>query len=142
MRLIDHVYANTLIAIANDIMKQIGDSEAFVNDNSYEDDDYKQSVRDDIPKMVAMLAPVLINMNHAFKWSITPERKEFIEKYNIQITEENAEVYDPVEELRSCIEEAPLDFLGTGSNSKEADKDEIEWHARVEKALKEIEKHI
>ena len=29
--------------------------------------------------------------------------------------------------LKECLQEAPLDFLGTGSNSKAAAQEELEW---------------
>lgn len=144
MKIIDHVYPSTLKAIVKDIMNQIADSESFVNDSSNEDDDYKQEVRDEIPKKVEMITPVLINIKRAFRFSFSEEMEEFVKKYNIEIPEEEEFLNknNPVEEIRSCIEEAPLDFLGTGSNSRYAAKEEREWHARVEKALKEIEKHV
>jgi len=88
MRIVDHVYANTLVAIATDIMSQIEDSENFVSDIRNEEDEYKQEVRDKIPEMVEMVAPVLINMSRAFKWSISEEMESFIKKYNIKIPEE------------------------------------------------------
>ena len=33
-----------------------------------------------------------------------------------------------LKELDALIEDAPLDFLGTGSDSRHADKKDREWH--------------
>jgi hypothetical protein len=38
--------------------------------------------------------------------------------------------------LKKCYDEAPLDFLGTGSNSSRAAEEEAEWRANFETALK------
>jgi len=37
-----------------------------------------------------------------------------------------------IKEFDSLIEDAPVDFLGTGSDSRWADKQEEEWRERVE----------
>lgn len=36
-----------------------------------------------------------------------------------------------LEEFDAIIEEAPVDFLGTGSDSRHADKEEREWRDRI-----------
>lgn len=41
--------------------------------------------------------------------------------------------------LRKILDEAPVDFLGTGSNSKAADKEEKEWRDEIENMIKRLE---
>lgn len=45
---------------------------------------------------------------------------------------------DLVVEFDSIIEDAPVDFLGTGSDSRWANKCEKEWLRRVEKFRKKL----
>ncbi len=44
-----------------------------------------------------------------------------IDKYELQY------LLDYVKQMKSCLQEAPIDFLGTGSDGKAADKEELEW---------------
>lgn len=45
---------------------------------------------------------------------------------------------DFVQEFDAIIEEAPVDFLGTGSDSRWADKKEREWRQRCEEFKKKL----
>lgn len=40
--------------------------------------------------------------------------------------------------VERCLEDAPVDFLGTGSNLKAANKEEFEWGTAWVEALKRI----
>lgn len=44
--------------------------------------------------------------------------------------------------LRQCFEESPTDFLGTGSDSREANKLEAEWNEKWQKALSSVSEYI
>jgi hypothetical protein len=41
-----------------------------------------------------------------------------------------------LDDIETCLIEAPIDFLGTGSNGKQADKDEKEWNTKWQSAIK------
>jgi hypothetical protein len=45
---------------------------------------------------------------------------------------------DLIREFDAIIEEAPVDFLGTGSNSRWANKCEREWYERCEEFKKKL----
>lgn len=45
------------------------------------------------------------------------------------------EIEKAIQDIETCFEEAPIDFLGTGSNSNFADKQEREWRKKHETAV-------
>ncbi len=45
-----------------------------------------------------------------------------------------------IEKLRNLISDAPVDFLGTGSDSKHADREQDKWNKNIDETLLEIEK--
>jgi hypothetical protein len=47
-----------------------------------------------------------------------------------------------IENLREIISEAPVDFLGTGSSIRHAEKEESEWNRKIDEALLEIQKRM
>ncbi len=47
-----------------------------------------------------------------------------------------SELVKNIEVLKDCIDEAPVDFLGTGSNSRAADNEAKQWHSDSENAYK------
>ncbi len=46
------------------------------------------------------------------------------------------ELIKNIEILKDCIDNAPVDFLGTGSNSRAADKEAKQWYSDSENAYK------
>ncbi len=46
------------------------------------------------------------------------------------------ELIKNIEILKDCIDNAPVDFLGTGSDSRAADKEAKEWYSNSENAYK------
>ena len=51
-------------------------------------------------------------------------------------------VLDALADLENCLVDAPVDFLGTGSNSKAADKEEGEWRQTWERAIAELKAYV
>ena len=51
-------------------------------------------------------------------------------------------IKDSLRNLRICFDNAPVDFLGTGSDSKFADAEEKDWREMVDKALNDITEYI
>lgn len=45
-----------------------------------------------------------------------------------------------LEELNTCLVEAPVDFLGTGDNGRAATKEEKEWNLTWRTAYMDIDK--
>ena len=85
MRIVDHVYANTLILIVKDLMSQVEYDEDFVNDVRTKEE--KEESREDSSKRVKLITPALINLNRCFKWGIDEDMKAFIKRHNIQMPE-------------------------------------------------------
>lgn len=46
-----------------------------------------------------------------------------------------------ISDLEKIFEEAPVDFLGTGSNGQVADKEEREWRNRYQIAIKNLKEY-
>lgn len=89
MRIVDHVYADTLYKIISDIIAQIDDVENYFNDKRNEDGDYMEDIQEEIQMKVKLVTPAIINLYHAFHIFVDDKVKGFVEKYKIEIPEEN-----------------------------------------------------
>lgn len=47
-----------------------------------------------------------------------------------------------IAQLEYCYEEAPLDFLGTGSDGEWANQQEIEWRASFTNAIRTLKEEL
>lgn len=55
-----------------------------------------------------------------------------------ELENDNKEVRNALNILYLCLQEAPVDFLGTGSDSKSADRDERKWNKTWQEAYEKI----
>lgn len=58
-----------------------------------------------------------------------------IEKMKVFVPESIEVIEKAIDDIETCLVEAPIDFLGTGSNWKVADREEREWRKKWKDAL-------
>ena len=126
MRLIDHVYADTLRKIIANILHQIKDCESFVADKNYDDDEFKQSVRDEIPEKVKLLTPAILNLYRAFYLFVDDEIIDFVEKYKIVIPKEGDKPDPELDEQEEKIHNMAACMLSILDSLKLYDNEQLE----------------